>query len=77
MTNPELLRGYGLPRFEAIDASQVEAHIPALIQDLGEQLSTLESTLQQRLSDNTPLSWDEVMTPLHHLGERLRWSWGW
>ena len=76
MTNPELLRGHGLPRFEAIDASQVEAHIPALIQDLGEQLSTLESTLQQRLADNTALSWDEVMTPLHNLGERLRWSWG-
>ena len=55
MTNPELLRGSGLPRFEAIDASQVEAHIPALIQDLGEQLSTLESTLQQRLSDNLSL----------------------
>ena len=34
MTNPELLRGHGLPRFEAIDASQVEAHIPALIQGL-------------------------------------------
>ena len=76
MTNSELLRGHGLPRFEAIDASQVRAHIPALIHDLGEQLSTLESTLQQRLADNTPLSWDEVMTPLHLLGERLRWSWG-
>ena len=76
MTNSELLRGHGLPRFEAIDASQVKAHIPSLINDLGEQLSTLESTLQQRLVDNTPLSWDEVMTPLHLLGERLRWSWG-
>ena len=76
MTNSELLRGHGLPRFEAIDASQVKAHIPSLINDLGEQLSTLESTLQQRLADNTPLSWDEVMTPLHLLGERLRWSWG-
>ena len=76
MTNSELLRGHGLPRFEAIDASQVRAHIPALIHDVGEQLSTLESTLQQRLADNTPLSWDEVMTPLHLLGERLRWSWG-
>ena len=50
MTNPELLRGYGLPRFEDIDASQIEAHIPALIEELGEQLSSLESTLQQRLS---------------------------
>ena len=76
MTNPELLRGQGLPRFEAIDASQVKTHIPALINDLEDQLSTLEATLQQRLADNTPLSWDEVMTPLHLLGERLRWSWG-
>jgi oligopeptidase A len=76
MTNSELLRGRGLPRFEAIDASQVKTHIPALINDLEDQLSTLEATLQQRLADNTPLSWDEVMTPLHLLGERLRWSWG-
>ena len=67
MTKPELLRGHGLPRFEAIDASQVKAHIPALIQELEDQLSTLESTLQQRLSDNTPLSWDEVIDRFHHL----------
>ena len=76
MTHSELLRGHGLPRFEAIDASQVKAHIPALIHELGEQLNALESTFQTRLSENTPLSWDEVMTPLHLLGERLRWSWG-
>ena len=76
MTQPELLRGHGIPRYEAIDASQVEAHIPALIQDLEEQLTALEATLQHRLSENTALSWEEVMTPLHQLGERLRWSWG-
>ncbi len=76
MTTPELLRGHGLPRFEAIDASQVKLHIPELINELGEQLTELESILEKRLLEKTPLSWEEVMTPLHLLGERLRWSWG-
>ncbi len=78
MTTPELLRGHGLPCFGAINASEVNAHIPELIHQLEEQLSTLESNLEQRLleAEATPLSWDEVMTPLHLMGERLRWSWG-
>jgi oligopeptidase A len=49
MTTPELLRGHGLPRFEAIDASQVKLHIPELINELGEQLTELESILEKRL----------------------------
>jgi len=76
MTTPELLRGHGIPHFEAIDASQVQSHIPSLLAELSDQFSELEARLQRRLSEEAPLSWDEVMTPLHQLGERLRWSWG-
>ena len=76
MSTPELLRGEGLPRFEAIDPEQVNKDIPALLSSLNEQLESLETSLQQRLATPSPLSWDELMPSLHQLGERLRWSWG-
>ena len=71
-----LLVGQGLPPFEAITPEQVEQAIPALLSDLNESLSALEASLEQRLGEFAALRWEEVMDPLHHLGERLRWSWG-
>ena len=71
-----LLAGKGLPQFEAITPEQVEQGIPALLDALNAELTALESQLEQRLGEADPLGWDEVMDPLHHLGERLRWSWG-
>ncbi|MFM7647448.1 MAG: M3 family metallopeptidase [Cyanobium sp.] len=75
-----LLRGQGLPPFEAITPEQVNAAIPALLDQLNGELSQLEQALEGRLeqasSGGDPLGWAEVMDPLHHLGERLRWSWG-
>ena len=76
MSTPELLRGEGLPRFDAIDAKQVDDHIPVLLATLAEQLEALESSLHDRLAEASPMAWDELMQPLHQLGERLRWSWG-
>ena len=76
MSTPELLRGEGLPRFEVIDAEQVNSEIPALLTALNSQLEALESSLQLRLAAASPLNWDELMPSLHQLGERLRWSWG-
>ena len=76
MSTPELLRGEGLPHFEAIDAEQVNNEIPALLTSLNDQLKSLETSLQQRLDSASPLGWDELMPSLHQLGERLRWSWG-
>ena len=58
MSTPELLRGKGLPRFEAIDAEQVNKEIPVLLTTLNDQLETLETSLQQRLAAASPLSWD-------------------
>lgn len=75
-----LLRGHGLPPFEAITPEQVNAAIPELLDQLNGELSQLEQALEGRLeqasSGGDPLGWAEVMDPLHHLGERLRWSWG-
>ena len=75
-----LLAGEGLPPFEAITAEQVEQAIPLLLEHLNSELTSLERQLEQRLSGHSgsggPLGWAEVMEPLHHLGERLRWSWG-
>ena len=69
-----LLRGEGLPPFAAITPEQVDAAMPALLEQLNAELDALEAGLAQRLG--SPLSWSAVMDPLHHLGERLRWSWG-
>jgi oligopeptidase A len=75
-----LLRGQGLPPFAAITPDQVNTAIPALLEQLNDELSLLEDQLERRLGQATgggaPLTWAEVMDPLHHLGERLRWSWG-
>ena len=74
---PEILRGEGLPQFEAITPETVTAHIPGLIANLEQELSGLEQQLDLRLAQtDLPLSWQELMDPLQRLGERLRWSWG-
>jgi oligopeptidase A len=75
-----LLQGEGLPPFKAITPEQVETTIPHLLQQLNDDLTHLETQLEDRLAGvncgGAPLSWRDVMDPLHHLGERLRWSWG-
>ena len=75
-----LLAGEGLPAFEAISPEQVEQAIPLLLEDLARGFTALETQLGQRLQEaeaaGPPLRWEEVMEPLHLLGERLRWSWG-
>lgn len=71
-----LLVGQGLPLFAAITPEQVGQAIPALLSELNESLSALEARLESRLGQSKSLRWEEVMEPLHQLGERLRWSWG-
>ncbi|MCF8132471.1 MAG: M3 family metallopeptidase [Synechococcus sp. Tobar2m-G35] len=75
-----LLVGAGLPPFEAITAEQVDQGMPLLLAELSGSFDDLEERLSQRLAEadagGAPLTWEEVMDPLHHLGERLRWSWG-
>ncbi len=79
-----LLTGEGLPPFEAITAEQVESAIPTLLAELNDELSRLEGQLEQCLdgaagehpAPRPAIGWADVMDPLHHLEERLRWSWG-
>ena len=73
---PEILRGEGLPEFEAITPGAVSANIPQLIQELESELTSLEDQLAGALEGGDSLSWSMVMDPLQRLGERLRWSWG-
>ncbi|MBM5795187.1 MAG: M3 family metallopeptidase [Cyanobacteria bacterium M_surface_7_m2_037] len=73
---PEILRGEGLPNFEAITPDAVSEHIPQLIQELDAELTALEQHLGTALESGAPLGWSAVMDPLQRLGERLRWSWG-
>ena len=76
LANLELLKGKGLPQFNAIDASQVNEGIPALLLDLKEQLDSLELLIAAEEKAGKILQWDQLMAPLQQLGERLRWSWG-
>jgi oligopeptidase A len=71
-----LLAGAGLPEFQDINPDQVTQGIPLLLEQLNTELTALEGCLDHRLAGDSALTWDEVMQPLHLLGERLRWSWG-
>ena len=73
---PALLVGHGLPEFTAITPEAVSQHLPPLLAELQEELSTIEGHLAAALDQDAPLRWEEVLDPLQRLGERLRWSWG-
>ena len=73
---PPLLVGEGLPPFARITPEAVRQQIPALLAELEQELTAHEERLSAAAAAGTPLGWDEVMDPLHRLGERLRWSWG-
>lgn len=65
--NP-LLIGEGLPPFSQITADQVVPAITQLITELDQELSKLEN--------NVNPTWQDLVEPLSHIEERLRWSWG-
>ena len=73
---PPLLKGHGIPDFKKITPLQINKHFPTLLNEVGSQFNKIEQSLDQSINSNKSLSWDELMTPLHKLGERLRWSWG-
>tara|TARA_Y100001968_G_scaffold333627_1_gene397729 strand:+ start:2253 stop:4391 length:2139 start_codon:yes stop_codon:yes gene_type:complete len=73
---PAILEGKGLPDYKEITASEVNENIPYLLKEINEKLIALEDFLENRLTEERALCWDEVMNPLHQIGESLRWSWG-
>ncbi len=73
---PAILVGHGLPEYTLITPDEIEAHLPTLLKEIRREFDDHEKSLQQKLSNNQDLKWEEVMIPLNHLSERLRWSWG-
>ncbi len=70
-TNP-LLLGHGLPSYGRFTPDAIGAGMPELLRQLEGALAHHEARLVT-LDDPT---WEQVMDPLHHIEERLRWAWG-
>ena len=68
-----LLKGEGLPDYQAITPEAVSQGMPWLLEQLEAELARIEASLN---SPSEALRWDELMPPMQQLGERLRWSWG-
>jgi oligopeptidase A len=68
-TNNPLLKGNGLPPFDAIAPAHVE---PALRQLLAEGRALLERQTQPE----TPATWDDFVAPMSDGLERISWAWG-
>jgi len=71
-----ILAGEGLPDYSQITAKQIEEHIPSLLKELSSRFNRLENQIEEELKSKNSFTWDNLMTPLHEIGERLRWSWG-
>ncbi|MCF4966592.1 M3 family metallopeptidase [Nostoc sp. CMAA1605] len=65
--NP-LLKGSGLPPFADLTPNQVIPAFEQLLAELDQQLTALEANVQP--------TWNDLVEPLEHLGEKLSWSWG-
>ena len=68
-----LLKGEGLPDYQAITPEAVSQGIPWLLTQLEAELELIEASLK---AQGSALSWSDLMPPMQQLGERLRWSWG-
>ena len=75
-THSELLKGKGLPEFNKITPDEINKYIPSLINNLKIEFTILEKFLEESLKENKQLAWDQLMTPIYEIGEKLRWSWG-
>ena len=70
-TNP-LLLGQGLPPYGRFTPDAIGAGMPELLRQLEGALAHHEARL---VTLDAP-TWEQVMDPLHHIEERLRWAWG-
>ena len=68
-----LLKGEGLPDYQAITPEAVSQGMPWLLTQLEAELESIEASLK---AQGSALSWSDLMPPMQQLGERLRWSWG-
>lgn len=70
-TNP-LLLDHGLPPYGQFTPEAIGAGMPELLRRLEAALACHEA----RLTAVEEPTWEQVMDPLHHVEERLRWAWG-
>ena len=68
-----LLKGEGLPDYQAITPEAVSQGMPWLLEQLEAELARIETSLQ---GQGEAVLWTDLMPPMQQLGERLRWSWG-
>jgi len=68
ITDNPLLKGSGLPPFEAIKPEHVVPAMTQLLAEQDEELATIEVKVQP--------TWSGLVEPLDRLVERLHWSWG-
>ena len=68
ITDNPLLKGSGLPPFEAIKPEHVVPAMTQLLGELDEELATLEAKVKP--------TWSDLVEPLDRLVEHLTWSWG-
>ena len=68
ITNNPLLKGSGLPPFEAIKPEHVVPAMTQLLGELDEELARLEAQVKP--------NWSDLVEPLDRLVERVTWSWG-
>ncbi|MBW4489052.1 MAG: M3 family metallopeptidase [Trichocoleus desertorum ATA4-8-CV12] len=68
LTQNPLLIGQGLPPFDAIKPEHVVPGITQLLQELEQELATLEANVQP--------TWSSLVEPLDRLSDRIGWSWG-
>ncbi len=76
-TSNPLLIGSGLPPFSEIETSHVVPGIEQLLQELTQELHSVEAALQAKVesSPQTVPTWNEL-DALTAITERLGWSWG-
>ncbi len=75
ISNP-LLIGDGLPPFGEVEATHVVPGIEQLLKELSQALARLEETLADKLQSTASITWEDTVTPLTAITERLSWSWG-
>jgi oligopeptidase A len=72
LLNNPLLIGKGLPPFDQIQVESIEPAIAVLLSQLEQQLTDLETSLQ----NNPQSTWQDLVPPLDQIGDRLSWGWG-
>ncbi len=73
--NSALLEGKGIPEFKKITDKEIKLYMPKLLDQVENEFLLLEEKLATAIESKSQLDWDNVITPLYDIEEKLRWSW--